>query len=96
MTEKMKVGRRGGALGNLAHAFTIQQAPGGGLLVTDVQSLTDVEHTMILGHFGRPLRAILGVGGEQHYRTLQPGTELHYYEAAGTLPWPFALMSGAA
>ena len=96
MAEMMKVGRRSGKNGRLKHCFTLGRNGDGGIRITDVHQLTDTEQVIILGHFGRPVRAILGIGGEQHYRTLQPGTEHHFYEAAGTLPWPFALMSGVA
>lgn len=96
MAEKIKIGRRGGSTVALTHAFCIERKTDGGIRLSEIQSMTDSEQAMILAHFGRTQRVILGVGGEQHYRTLKPGSEQHFYAAVSEIPWPFGVMSGAA
>lgn len=90
--ESFRVGRRAGT--SLAYAFTIARQPGGGLSITDVAKLSEDEQTLIFAHFGHPMRAVMGIGGEQHMRLLNPGTEIHFAEAVTHLPEPFALMAG--
>lgn len=92
MAKRYKVGRRDTKA--MKHAFTLERLPNGGLRIADIQSLTDAERGLVLAHFGREQRTILGIGGEQHYRTLKPGTDHHFNAAVTQLPWPFMLMGG--
>lgn len=89
---RYRVGRHQGT--KLVHAFDIEPKDGGGIHFSDVTSLSDSEHLLIMQHFGRPQDTRLSIGSEQHIRTLAPGTDKHFIAAVSVLPEPFALMGG--
>ena len=89
---KFRIGKRNGA--RIEHAFDLEQIDGGGIRFSNVQSLSDGDKHLIMGHYGRPVRSKVVVLGEQHFRNFKPGTVLHFEHASYVLPDPFTLMSG--
>lgn len=91
---KFKIGRINGG-GTVKPAFTLQRLPKGGIRFSDIEKLSDAERTTVQAHFGREMRAMLGLGGVQHWRKLKPGTDHHFNAAVTQLPHPFVLMAGS-
>jgi len=76
----------------LVPAFQIVRRGDGGVRLMEIREADDAERSLVLAHFGRPLRSTTGVGTEQHRRIFQPGTQEHFDHAVHELPPPFALM----
>ncbi len=82
--------------GKLKPAFTVSRVEGGGVRFSDLHELTDREHHLILGHYGRMLHGRVKLRDEQHIRVFKPGTVKHFEQASYKLPPPFALMPRTA
>lgn len=87
---KFRVGRKDGL--TVTPAFDLEQLDGGGIRFTNIRQLTDAERHQVMAHFGRVFRGKFQVAGGQHFRTLEPGTVMHFEHAAYQLPNPFQLL----
>jgi len=76
----------------LVPAFKIVRRQDGGIRFMDVVKSSDQERLLVTAHFGRPIRAMIMAGLEQHRTTFDPGTQEHFDHAIHELPAPFALM----
>lgn len=92
MSEKFRVGRK--TASSVEYAFTLERKEDGGLRFTKIESISGTEQALVMSHFGMPRKALLGVRGEQHWRPLKPGTQVHFEAAVSELPAPFVLMGG--
>ena len=76
----------------LVPAFKIDRTKGGGITITDAVKLNSAERMVVLGWFGRELRARVSSGMQQHMRRFTPGTKSHFDRAVRQLPAPFLIM----
>ncbi len=76
----------------LVPAFKLTRLASGGIRLTDLHDVSDLDRTVILAHFGRSLHSTTGTKDEQHRRVFKPGTKEHFAHAVHELPAPFALM----
>lgn len=91
MTDRFyQVGKRVGT--KLVPSFRITRLSNGGIRILDRDNIDSGEESLILTHFGRPLRGTTGVENEQHRRLFTPGTQEHFDQAVHVLPAPFSLM----
>jgi len=90
---KFRVGRL--VNGKLQPAFTVSRTDNGGVSFSDLHTMTDREHQIVLAHYGRLIHGKVVLNDEQHIRVFKPGTKKHFEHASYKLPLPFALMPGA-
>ena len=87
---KFRVGRKQG--NQVVPAFDVEQTNGGGIRFSNIQAVTDAERHRVMAHYGRAFQGKFSVAGGQHFRSLEPGTALHFEHASYQLPTPFQLL----
>lgn len=85
-----------GRLPTRAHAFDIERGSDGGIKLSRIEHLSDMEKQLVLSHFGTPRHA--RTGGEREGRLVteaievKPGEQLHFLTSLYRLPAPFKLI----
>ncbi|MCH9835944.1 hypothetical protein K0U83_09790 [bacterium] len=100
MSEKFRVGKAPN-VGVPKHAFDIRRTADGGIKISNITDLSDVDRKVLYRHFGSSVTARAGgtmmdsQGDPLQFTVLEteePGSEKHFVMAVLDLPLPFTVM----